>query len=114
MKKTLTILHVALQAVASFAWAHALLFVGPRTRAERLQACTWCDWRDVVNGIDYCRAENDGRGCTCPKSKAWPLGGLGYKTALRNWVCPIGRFGRFRKDDGLSTGRRTFEGGSTR
>lgn len=84
--------------VRSFGLAHVWGFADDESLARRNSACSTCTFR-VTESVgrgrqsEYCQAENGGRGCGCPKHWAWVPGTLAYKRRLRNFRCPIGKFG---------------------
>lgn len=69
-----------------------------RKRAKTCQDCTLRVMQEVgrEQRRSYCRAENGGAGCNCPKHWAWRPGMLSHKVSLAHWQCPIGKFGAVR------------------
>lgn len=77
---------------------------------HRTHCCMGCTYRHRLHdngrmapavpgstlGWDYCRAENKGAGCPCPKTRWWPLSTIKWKIRFRWFGCPIGHFGRAR------------------
>ena len=84
----------------SFIGAHCLLWLWPwgKHYKARLSTCDMCSFRtaDAYSKM-RCGGENGGKGCGCLQSPSWPFSRLRYKLALRNWICPLGHFGRWHK-----------------
>lgn len=82
--------------VTSFLLAHALGPVFGRTLATRKGCCASCPKceRDA-KGHARCKGFPDGD-CQCPEWSWWFPSRLAWQRAWRNFVCPLGLFGRFR------------------
>lgn len=85
---------------SSFLLAHVLLVVGRQGYRDRRAQCEECTFgkRDA-QGIMRCHGhdtggKSGGRTCDCPTVWWWLPSYLAYQIALRNFVCPIGHFGR--------------------
>ncbi len=75
----------------SFVVAHSLGWVGKAERAARTAKCDTCThlYR-FKDGHEYCRGENDGKGCDCGH---WPARRKEYIVTLAARKCPQGHFG---------------------
>ncbi|MEK6675991.1 MAG: hypothetical protein AABZ47_10100, partial [Planctomycetota bacterium] len=97
------------RSATSIVLVHALAWVGKKTRAQRREACRLCPMRQAwnpqeyeyiapdqasVGKNDFCVGVNQGCGCGCPKTPLWPPSRLRYKLWLRNFGCPLRKFGR--------------------
>lgn len=83
----------------SFALAHALLFVGPGAYRARQAICGGCTYRKIDDrGVARCYGAHEGTGCGCLELPWWFFSRLGWKLSLRNFRCPLERFGRWSRD----------------
>lgn len=76
--------------VKSFVKAHA---GGPTTMMERIERkgiCDQCPYRYDYEGREWCRGDNDGKGCGCGH---WRPANLKHKRRLAAFKCPQGKFG---------------------
>lgn len=93
--------------VSTFLWTHVLLVVGKKTRRIRRAHCATCTYCRYDDGTDFfgpwfervgqahCFGRNRGEGCGCWMTWWWFFARLWWMLALRNFVCPVGKFGRF-------------------
>jgi len=79
----------------SFAWAHALGWVGRDEVIMRDEACAGCSQRFVSNDHSYCHAIQ-GSCRSCPTKPWWPFSRLLWRARLRNQSCPLGRWDKRR------------------
>ena len=111
--------HLAVRAVKAYSMAsrfvlgHILFRVGREARDARARHCGPCRFRKVASGFDdwtppgkrrtlpgaipvmsFCTGRNLGEGCGCWEYPWWWPAQLWWLLRLRNFVCPLGYFGR--------------------